>query len=133
MDKTAIIIIIAVIFAGLAFWAWQSNIFIRVPPTPLPEGMVLFFGDGCPHCENVEVFLTENKINEKLKITRLEIPFLGKTSPQLVANQGLIVQLAEKCAVSQDKIGLPFLYDGNDCLQGDEPIINFFKNEADIK
>lgn len=137
MDKTAIIIVIVVIIAAVGFWAWQSGVLTRplLPQPQLPEGIVLFFGDGCPHCKNVEDFLQANRVDEKLKITRLEIPFAGKTSPELRANALLAGQLAKQCKIDvSGGLGVPFMYDGkSNCFLGDVDAINFFKNETGIK
>jgi len=135
MDKTIVIIIVAVILAGAGFWAWQSGFFTGnvVPPTPLPEGIVLFFGQDCPHCKIVEEFIVANNIDQKVEFTNLEIPFNGKTSPELVANSEVLVQVAKECKIDTSSgISIPFLFDGKQCLVGQDDIINFFKNKAGI-
>jgi len=137
MDKTVIAIIIAIILVGGLFWVWQLGVFTKtsVQVAPLPQGIVLFYGDGCPHCKNVEDFITQNKIEDKVKFTRLEIPFNGRTSKQLAANADLAVQVAEKCKLDvSNGLIIPLLYDGNNqCLTGDVDTINFFKNAAGIQ
>lgn len=138
MDKTAVVIILIVIVAGAGLWAWQSGIFFRpgsVEPTPLPPGIVLFYGDRCPHCINVDQFIKENDIENRVKFAKLEVPFAGKTSSQLMANAGLAIQLARGCNLdTSNGVGIPFLYDGNgECFTGDTDVINFFKNAANIQ
>jgi hypothetical protein len=83
----------------------------------------------------VEDFVVANKIEEKVKFTRLEVPFASKTSPQLVDNAKIAIQLAQKCKIdATNGVGIPFLYDGKgNCVDGDVNVINFFKNEAGIK
>ena len=61
INKTIIIIILA----GVLFWGFQSGFFISifsgpVTATPLPSGIVLFYGQGCPHCADVEKFIAQN-------------------------------------------------------------------------
>jgi len=139
MDKKVVVIIIAIILVGFLFWAWQTGFFAKgpvvyVPPTPLPEGIVLFYGAECPHCKNVEDFIAKNNIGQKVKFTNLEIPFAGKTSSQLVANAGLLVSIAQGCKLDVSKgVNIPFLYDGKSCLIGQDDVINFFKTQAGIK
>lgn len=137
MDKTIIFIIIGVVLVGGLFWAWQTGVFVKtkIEPTPLPEGIVLFYGADCPHCKNVEDYISQNKIEEKVKITKLEIQFNNKTSPELLSNQSLLIKTAQDCKLDiGNGISIPFLYDGRgNCLLGDGPVINFLKNEAGIK
>jgi len=138
MDKIAIIIIgvivvVAVIFVGV-YLKNPNSPGVSVSPAPLPEGNVLFFGDGCPHCKNVDDFVVQNNIEEKVPFTRLEIPYGGKTSPELESNAALIAQLAGRCNIdASNGVGIPFLWDGQNCTVGDEPVINFFKNAAGIQ
>ena len=140
MDKAIIFTIIGVVALGLLFWGSQSGFFAKnitsnPNQTPLPAGIVLFFGDGCPHCKNVEDYITLNNIEQKVKFTRLEVPFNNKTSPQLEANAVLMIKLAQSCNLdASNGVGIPFLYDGSGkCIGGDVDSINFFKNEAGIK
>ena len=142
MDKIVILIIIVVVSAGAIFWAVQSGIFSGPAPLiPVPEGALLFFGQNCPHCKIVEDFIIANNIDQKVKFSRLEIPFNGKTSPQLESNAKLLIQLAQGCKIDVSKgVSIPFLYDpsagsgqAGKCLVGQDDVINFFKNAADIK
>ena len=134
MDKTPIIIIIAVILAGTLFWAFQSGFFVKplpeqppATPTALPAGIVFFYGDGCPHCKNVEDYVAQNKIADKVKFTSLEV-YNNKGNAALLAN----VAIGCKLDVSNG-VGIPLLYDGKNCVQGDVDVINFFKTQAGIK
>ena len=140
MDKALIFTILGVVIIGLLFWGAQSgflaNLFKSpVRPAVLPEGIVLFYGADCPHCKIVEDFLVQNKISEKVKYSNLEVPFNGKTSPELEANAMAALEKAQVCKIDFSKgLSIPFLWDGKgNCLEGDQPVINFFKNEAGIK
>jgi hypothetical protein len=137
MDKTIIITIILVILAGFLFWGFQTGFFTgsATNATPLPAGIVLFFGQDCPHCIKVEAFIKDNNIDSKIKITKLEIPFNGKTSPELVANSVLLVNTAQTCKMDiTNGVGIPFLYDGTGkCFNGDVDVTNFLKTAAGIK
>lgn len=140
MDKTTIITVVLVILAGFIFWGFQAGFFLNIfngPITtdPLPAGIVLFFGEDCPHCIKVEAFIKDNNIDSKIKITKLEIPFNGKTSPELVANLGLLQKTAQTCKVDvSGGVGIPFLYDGaGRCFNGDVEVTNFLSAQAGIK
>src|SRR5271165_303190 len=102
MDKAIIIIVIIIILAGGIFWAAQSGVFSKIPsvsvkPAPLPAGIVLFYSPNCQHCQDVEKFIAQNNIDQKVKYTKLEVPFAGKTSDQLAANGELAIKLAQQC------------------------------------
>lgn len=128
MEKTPIIIVAVIILAGVAFWGFQAGIFSKqVQATPLPAGIVLFYGQGCPHCKDVEDFIAKNKIEDKVKITRLEV-WYNK------ANQLTLAQVAQKCGITGDSVGVPFLYDGSGkCYIGEVDVPNFLKTAAGIK
>lgn len=135
MDKTPVFIILVIIVAGIFFWAIQSGIFLpNTNNVSIPEGTLLFFGDGCPHCKVVDEFVTENKIEEKIKLSKLEIPFALKTSPELQKNSLVLLQIAKKCNIDiSNGVSIPFLYGNEKCYVGQDDVINFFKNEAGIK
>jgi glutaredoxin len=84
--------------------------------------MILFYGDTCPHCKNVDEFMTANKIEEKIEFRKLEV-YNHQDNAQL------LTQTAKNCGLDTTKgVGVPFFYDGKTCLVGDTDIINFFKN-----
>lgn len=129
MDKTIIFTIILVIFAGFMFWGLQAGFFANIfsgpiKSTPLPAGIVLFYGEGCSHCKNVEDFITQNKIEDKVKITRMEV-WYNKN------NQATLTEVAKKCGITSGSVGVPFLYDGNGkCYIGEVDVPNFLKTRA---
>lgn len=89
------------------------------------EEIILFYGDGCPHCAIVEEFIKENKIDEKISFSQKEVYFNKQNSSKLV-------EKAQICGFDTDSIGVPFLWDGTGCLVGDQDIVDFFKLKAGI-
>ena len=90
--------------------------------TNKPE-MILFFGDTCPHCKNVDEYINQNGIREKIKFQELEV-YNNKN------NAALLVQKAKQCGLDTSSgIGVPFFFDGEKCIQGDQPIIDFLKTK----
>ena len=84
--------------------------------------IILFFGDGCPHCAKVEKYLSKNNIKDKISFKEKEVYY----------NQDNAKELAEKakiCGLPTDSIGVPFLWNGTKCYIGDQDIINFFKQK----
>jgi len=131
MDKPLIIIIIIIILVGILFWAIQSGFLVNifsggVKPTSLPQGIVLFYGQGCPHCADVDEYIKTNNIDKKVQFIKLEV-WYNKS------NAALLTQIVQKCKISSGSVGIPFLYDGKNCLIGETDVINFFKNAANIK
>ncbi|MGC9049175.1 MAG: hypothetical protein ACP5IX_03080 [Patescibacteria group bacterium] len=85
--------------------------------------IILFYGDGCPHCKIVEEYINENNIQNKISFAQKEVYY----------NQSNAKELEEKakiCGLPTNSIGVPFLWDGEKCLIGDQDIINFFKQKT---
>lgn len=90
--------------------------------TNKPE-MILFFGDTCPHCKTVENYINENNIKDKLRFQELEVYNDKK-------NAALLGKRAAQCGLdTSNGVGVPFFFDGKNCLQGDESIIEFLKTK----
>jgi hypothetical protein len=115
-------IVVLLIFSG--FWLFTKT---NNNQNAGPEGIILFYGDGCSHCKIVEDFILQNKIEDKVKFTRLEV-WNNKDNAYLLA------QKAATCGIKTTDVGIPFVWDGNTCIFGDDDkVINFFKNAANIK
>jgi len=84
------------------------------------SGMILFYSLSCPHCQNVEQYINDNKVTEKYQFARLEISQNQKNSAKLIAR-------AKACGLETQGLGVPFLWTGEKCLMGDTEIIDFFK------
>jgi uncharacterized lipoprotein YajG len=80
---------------------------------------IFFWGQGCPHCENVEKFLQDNSgLIEKLKIKKFEVYNDAKA-------QKLFFEKVQECGLSSN--GVPLLYQDGKCTPGDQPIIEQLK------
>lgn len=90
---------------------------------PASSPLILFYGDGCPHCAIVEKFITDNGIDKKISIQEKEVYYHQENANQLS-------QAARGCGLDTGAIGVPFLWDGKICVVGDEPIIDFLKKEV---
>lgn len=89
--------------------------------------LVFYWGIGCPHCENVEKWITENDATKKIKINFKEV-YYNKD------NQTDLYNTATKYCpeiISNGSIGVPTGFDpvGKKCIQGDTPIIDFLKQK----
>jgi len=85
---------------------------------------IFYWGDGCPHCETVKAWMSENNIEEKIEIISKEVYKNQANSVELTAR-------AKSCGLDTQRIGVPFLYtiDGQ-CIVGSPNIIEYL--EANI-
>lgn len=85
--------------------------------------LIIFYSETCPHCENLEKFLEENKIAEK-------VAYIQKRVDNSQANVTELVAKAKSCGI-QNGVGIPFLWDAENskCIIGDVDAINFFKDK----
>ena len=106
---------------------------LTTPPTNLDSGVtseeaqiILFWGEGCPHCENVKQYIIENNLDENLKISQKEV-YSNQTNLQLLKDK------AANCPeyAGQENFAVPFAYfvQENQCLVGDTPIIEAMENK----
>lgn len=86
------------------------------------DGIILYWGQGCPHCEKVEEFLVQNKVDQKLSITRKEVYYQKGNAREMQ-------KYAKQCGLKTDSISIPLLWTGKTCLVGDQDIIAFFQQK----
>ncbi|MDA3802632.1 MAG: hypothetical protein PF488_01900 [Patescibacteria group bacterium] len=86
------------------------------------EQIILFYGDGCPHCEIVDEYVEENNVEE-------QVSFLHKEVYNNQNNAEELREKAEYCGLQTNSIGVPFLFTGSDCLIGDRNVIDFFSSK----
>ncbi|MEK7664768.1 MAG: hypothetical protein AAB361_01355 [Patescibacteria group bacterium] len=116
-----ILFVIALAFSSVALW--QAKDKSQADKNEPDNQIILFYGEGCPHCKIVDDYIAENKIEEKVSFVRKEIY-------NDYDNQKILVEKAKICNIATDSIGVPFLWDGEKCLVGDQSIINFFKTKT---
>ena len=87
-----------------------------------PNGYEYYWGDGCPHCTNVEDFFSSWDKKDQVKITKYEV--WNNTN-----NAKRMEQRAITCGIKPQGMGVPLLFtpDGK-CFDGDESIIGYFKS-----
>lgn len=120
-----ILIVLVVLGVGLFGYNKLKN---KTPEAVNPSetsGMILFYGDTCPHCKVLDEWIEENKIKEKIEFSNLEV-FNNQE------NQKLLIDKATVCEIATDSIGVPFLWTGSDCVVGDEPIKLFFQEKLNL-
>lgn len=121
MKKIVIVLVISV--AILAFYKSVSK---KNGISDDQAQIILFHGDGCPHCKIVSDYINNNKVESKVKIAYKEV-YYNKT------NQNLLTSTVKKCPEidASQGIGVPlaFVKETNKCLYGDTPIIDYLKSQ----
>ena len=144
MNKIAYVVLVVVILGIIGFAIYEttksqtnsnsgdtnnSSQSAQGTPTPadttVPGAIaILFYGNGCPHCANVEKWLSDNKVAEKVKFDTREV-WYNKD------NSNLLAEKAKACNIAEDQVGVPFLFDtvNNKCYVGEIDVENFFKSK----
>lgn len=86
---------------------------------PLKTENILYYGDGCPHCANVEDFLKTKQLPASFKLIKKEVYNNS-------ANAGQLQLVARSCGQT-GSVSIPFLYVNDICIIGDADIIKYFE------
>ncbi len=121
---TPAIIFLALAVVAIIFVA-KSETGTRTNNEAVKSDIILFYGESCPYCLVVDKFVEDNKVEEKISFEHREV-----YSNQ--ANAALMTTKARICGLNTNSIGVPFLWDGSNCLIGDRDIIAFFEAELAI-
>ena len=88
------------------------------------NNIYFFYGEGCPHCAQIEEFFESENLYNIYPIDKREIYFNRD-------NAILFNDLLDKLGVSNEARGVPTVIIGDKILVGDKPIIDNFKISAD--
>jgi len=87
--------------------------------------IILYWGENCPHCKNVEDYLKSHPdIEKKIKIERKEV-YNNKASASDLEDKANICQYEYTTGIP-----VPFFYYKGECTTGDKPIIDFLTNKT---
>ena len=122
-----IVIVISIALAVFLFLTYGVKEFINLlsyfqKSNLYKDNIVLFYSSGCQHCIKVDNFIKDNKIEDKVKFTRLEV---SNNS----VNANILVDKAQICGLDNRQIGVPFLWDGKNCIIGGVDVIKFFQDK----
>ncbi len=84
-----------------------------------------FYGEECPHCQDVRKFLDENGIEAKFSFVKREVWHDN-------GNASLMREAASICALKPNEIAVPFVFSEGKCLVGTPKVIEFFKQKSGI-
>lgn len=129
MNKKIYITILAIlgmifILSGLVYYKNKSSVSQgQVKAAEDASSIIFFYGRECPHCKNVEEYIAENNLSDKISFSQREIYHDA-------ANAKLAVEKAAECGVSQDKLGVPFLWSEGKCYFGEDQVENFLSSQV---
>ena len=86
------------------------------------DKIMFYWGQGCPHCAKVERYIQENHLDKYFNIESKEIYFNKK-------NRQDFLNTCQKYNVPLQKEGVPLALINNQCIIGDQPIINALKTK----
>ncbi len=129
--KKLTILILVLVVAGTGIWYWGTRSQDKkqaeqAAATPIKTGIIFFYGKECPHCQDVEKFIAGNNIAAKVKYDFVEVWHNQANAKAMMAK-------AEECGLSQDQVGVPFVYSKGKCYVGTPDVENFFQQAAGIK
>jgi len=87
--------------------------------------LVFFYGNTCPHCKDVEEWMENNKIKEKMEIIKKEVYDNNANAQELSL-------AAQSCGLDTNNIAVPFLYAENKCFIGTPDIVNYLSQKAGL-
>jgi glutaredoxin len=121
--KKIVFLLVAIIIIGGIIKIFYKNNSVKTGVPDSQADLILFWGQGCPHCERVMKYIIDNKLESKVKIAYKEV-YNDSSNQQLLAST---VKNCPEIDTSQG-IGVPlaFVKKTNQCLYGDQPIIDWF-------
>lgn len=118
----ALMVVLVVIVGGLIWWGLQED---ATKPVLDQSVTTYFYGETCPHCHDVQKFLDENKIDQKVSFVKREV--WGDRS-----NATMMREAAGICSLETKDIAVPFLFSEGKCFIGTPKVVDFFKQKAGI-
>ena len=120
MEKAFIILFIValVIFVGEIAYFNAKKVKIISPNNQV----ILFYGERCSHCKELESFIRSFRVKEK-------VLFIEKEVYDNKENQYLMLEKARQCGIRTNKLGVPFLWTSSKCYIGAPEIKDFFVME----
>jgi hypothetical protein len=115
-----VVFLIIFIFAFLAFL--QNNESEIVLTEREGDNVIIFFtGDNCIHCKDVEDYIENHDILDKLDLVIREVY-------NNIENAKLFEEKFDLCSPQPRDYGVPLLWDNKFCLVGPIEIINYLEN-----
>lgn len=123
-----IVATVVFLFGGAYLWSERSGQLSQDSSDTVSDAaaeITYFYGEECSHCKDVNAFLEENKIAEKVKFEKKEVWHNKKNASEM---QGR----AKECGLDVNKIGVPFLFAEGKCYIGTPDVEAYFKKAAGL-
>jgi len=126
MDKKIIVsTVLFLLFSSAAIFILageKSAVIPQYPDNGSAAEIVLYYGTTCPNCIELDTWIEENKIKEKVVFSHKEIFQNEENRKELLAK-------AKICGIAEESVGVPFLWTGSACLIGKDNIAKFFEDK----
>jgi len=86
------------------------------------EMVILYYGQGCPHCQIVEDYLANNKPGDNINLQQKEVFHNHQNLEELRSR-------ANSAGIPDEFVGVPFLCDADNYWVGEVDIIDFFERQ----
>ena len=129
MKKNILTVIIVIIILGAFYFITSKKPAVSPTTSTVSSNydVILYWGQGCSHCEKVKEYIQNNQIDQKLKINQKEIHDQNNS-------QEFQKNVQDNCSelISQEGIGIPVAFDiiTKKCYQGDTPIIDYLTEKT---
>ncbi|MGB9883508.1 MAG: hypothetical protein ACPLRN_03290 [Microgenomates group bacterium] len=100
----------------------KNQITVKVPPK---NSIVYYYGLTCPHCHELDKWIKENKIEEKVKFEKKEVWYNKENAAELQ-------KVAEFCRLDSSSIGVPFLWADGKCYIGTSDVEKILSEKSKI-
>lgn len=87
---------------------------------------IYYYGITCPYCRELEKFIEEKKVEEKVTLTKKEV-----YENQQNANE--LAKVAKYCRINSSEVGLPFILADKKCYVGLDEAKNYLSSYLEIK
>jgi len=106
---------------GLIVWGALSSDAPAAGDAGNPNApVVYYYGDGCPHCEDVQAFFDEEGIVFGEDLAKKEV-WSNR------ANREEMLSRAEECGLTPEDVGVPFLWAEGKCSVGEPDVVDYFE------
>lgn len=110
-----------ILSAVLAIGAILSLSVATTSAEPFARQYIIYVGDGCPHCANVEAYVEKNDLEKFLPVVFKEIYYNRENAQEFN-------KVADRIGAPMNRRGVPFMVYGNQYWIGDKPIIEVLEN-----
>lgn len=102
----------------------QTNSTRTIQTTPGAD-ITFYYGESCPHCQKVEQSIRDENLDQKVAFDMKEVWSSEANNKEMQAK-------ADICKISQDQLGVPFLFDGKNqkCYVGEVDVLKFLEDQA---